>query len=325
MRTFVVVVLALFTSVATAQPAKAPIADVIAKLSDNDPKVRSQAAWSLGRHYADDPARLDPLEKVASSDPVAVVRSNALGALDPKDIGKSPRWTKLFLKILTTDSEPEVRVLAAMRLTPAEPATFDAMIAALDKETAPRVRNQILDALVAGKAPKLTDLLVKIVETHPDPGGAVGLLAGSGDPRAIPALKAAALRADPKYSNSALKALIETKDPAVDDIVLEFIDDKKWAMQTIRFLVSAKRIDPRQTPKLAKVWQSQSKAVRKRSVSKLKAHDAMEDDHDIHHLTDQLRAIAAKDQSPCEARTAAKKGELKAYLAKILPKECGKE
>jgi len=89
-------------------------------------------------------------------------------------------------------------------------------------------------------------------------------------------------------------------------------------------MVSVKRSDPRQTPKLVKVWQAQDKAARKRSVAKLEAHDEMEDDHDIHHVSDQLRAIAETDQSPCEARTAAK-GELKTYLTKILPKDCGKK
>ena len=55
---------------------------------------------------------------------------------------------------------------------------------------------------------------------------------------------------------------------------------------------------------MTKTWEAQDKAARKRSYTRL------------------LRNIVEVDQSPCEARTAAK-GELKTYLTKILPKACG--
>jgi HEAT repeat protein len=316
----------LFGSIAIAQtPApKRPIAEVIAELSDKSAEVRSKAAWTLSRQYADSPERLDPLAKAATSDPDANVRSSALAALDPKTLGSSPRWTKLYLQILTHDTEETVRKLAALRLTPADASTADALLAAWSKETAFKVRNQIVNALVEGKVPKLVDILLAMVEKDPKPGRALEALARTGDPRAIPVLKAAAKRGVTGAVGTALAALAEMKDPAVDDIVLEFLDGSEDEQQTaIMALISSPRAaDPRQTPKLVKIWQAQDKGERKSSVAKLKKYDNGEDDAPIHNITRLLRKIAETDQSPCDARSAAK-GEVKAYLTKILPKTCG--
>jgi hypothetical protein len=320
----VAVVLWCITSLAFAQtpPPKRPIAEVIAELSDKSPEVRSKAAWTLGRHYADSPERLDPLEKAATSDPDATVRSNALSALDLKELGKTPRWTKVFFKILTTDENESVREIALMRLSPVEPANVNALIAAHDNEKSFRVRNRIISALADAKPPKLNDFLVRVVETHPQPGRALGYLAHSGDPRAFATLKAAAKRG----IAGVVSELVYIKDPAVDDYMLELLDGSADDQDTaITALVNSNRTpDPRLTPKLIKSWQAQSKAARKESVAKLKKFDNGEDDAPIHSITRLLRDVAEVDQSPCDARTAAK-GEVKTYLTKILPKTCGKK
>ena len=321
MRNLIVVLVLLFASSAGAQtPDRKPIAEVIAKLSDTDPSVRSNAAWTLGRRYADDAARLEPLEKAAASDPEAVVRANALGALSPTEVGTAPRWQKLYLKVVAGDSDRNLREMAARFLTPADASTFAALTTALEREKEPGVRNQLISALVEGKLPGINDLLVKLVEGD-DPGRAIGELAKSGDPRAIPTLQAAAAKASPKYQNSAMDALARIEDPAVDDLLLEFLAGPK-AMDALHAALAVKRVDARQTPALIKLWTAQDKASRKRAVAKLKAFDRMEDDHPIHQITEQLRRIAEADASPCEARAAAK-GELKTYLTKILPKTCG--
>jgi HEAT repeat protein len=319
----VAVVLWCITSLAFAQtpPPKRPIAEVIAELSNKDPEVRSKAAWTLGHDYPDSPERLDPLEKAATSDPDATVRSNALGALDLKELGKTPRWTKVFLKILTTDANENVRGMALMRLSPVEPSNVEALIAAHEKETAFRVRNRIISALVDAKVPKLNDFLVRVVSTHPQPGRAINELARSGDPRAFATLKAAAKRG----VDGVVAEIVYIKDPAVDDYMLELLDGSEDDQYVaITALVNSHRpSDPRLTPKLIKSWQGQSKADRKESVAKLKKFDNGDDDASIHNITRLLRAIAENDQAPCDARTAAK-GELKTYLTKILPKTCGK-
>ncbi len=321
MRNLIIVLVLLLASSAGAQsPDRKPIEEVIAKLADTETSVRSKAAWTLGRHYADDAARLDPLEKTVTSDPEAVVRANALSALSPSEVGKGPRWQKLYLKVVAGDADENVREMAARFLSPADASTFDALVAALEREKAPGVRNQLITALVDGKLPGLNDLLVKLVEGD-DPGRALGALAASGDPRAIPTLQAAAAKASPKYLNSAMDALARIDDPAVDDVLLEFLAGPK-AMDALHGALAVKRVDVRQTPALIALWTAQDKASRKRSVAKLKAFDRMEDDHPIHQITEQLRRIAKVDASPCQARAAAK-GELKTYLTKILPKACG--
>lgn len=319
MRSLLVALVLLFASSAVAQTDKKPIAEVIAKLSDPDPSVRSNAAWTLGRRYADDPARLDALEK-AVSDSEGVVRANALGALGPKEVGAGARWQKLYLRVVADDADRNLREMAARFLTPADASTFGPLKTALQREKEPNVRNQLLTALVEGKMPGINDLLVELVATD-EPGRALAELARSGDPRAIPALKAAAEKASPEYLNSAMDALATIKDPAVDDVMLAFLDGPK-AMDALHAVIAVKRVDVRQAPALVKLWSAQPKASRKRAVAKLKAFDNMEDDHPIHQITEQLRRIAAVDRQPCDARGAAK-GELKTYLTKILPKACG--
>lgn len=322
----VVLVTLLLASLAGAQaPQKRPIADVIAELSDKAPEVRSKAAYALGK-YTDDPSRLAPLEKAATSDAVATVRANALSSLSPRDVdAKEARWRKLYFTVLTSDSDENVRQIAAMYLTPADPAHVNVLVGIHDKEKSHRVRNQIITALVDGKVPKLVDILVKIVETHPQPGRAINALAQSGDPRAIPVLKAAAKRGASGSTGGALGALAQIKDPAVDDILLEFLGgtkEEQWS--AITAVVNSNRTaDPRQTPLLIKVWQGEDKASRKRSISKLKAFDNGEDSEPIHDITRILRDIAEAHQAPCAAKLLAK-GELKTYLTKILAAGCKK-
>ncbi|HEY5938976.1 MAG TPA: HEAT repeat domain-containing protein [Kofleriaceae bacterium] len=322
----VVLVLMFLTSLAVAQtPAKRPIADVIAELSDKSPDVRSKAAYALGK-YTDDPARLTPLEKAATSDPVATVRANAMSSLSPRDVdAKEARWRKLYFTVLTGDADENVRKIGAMFLTPADPAHVNVLVGIHDKEKSHRVRNQIITALVDGKVPKLVDILIKIVENHPQPGRAIDALAFSGDPRAIPVLKAAAKRGATGSTGGALGALAHIKDPAVDDILLEFLGgtkDDQWSAITA-ITNSNRKADPRQTPLLIKIWQGEDKATRKRSISKLKAFDNGEDADSIHDITRILRDIAEADQAPCAAQLLAK-GELKTYLKKILADGCKK-
>jgi hypothetical protein len=316
-----VVVLMLLASLAVAQtPPTRPIADVIAELSDKSPQVRSKAAWALGK-YTDNPARLDPLEKTVTSDPDATVRANALSSLSPRDVPKEARWRKLYFTILTGDADENVRTIGAMHLTPADPAHVNVLVGIHDKDKSHRVRNQIISALVEGNVPKLADILIKIVENHPQPGRAIDALARSGDPRAIPVLKAAAKRS----TGGALSAMAYIKDPAVDEIFLEFLDgskDEQWTA-IVALATSNRTADPRQTPKLIKIWQAQDKATRKRSISKLKAFDIGEDDDPVHDITRLIRDIAKVHQGPCAALLLAK-GETKTYLTKILAAGCKK-
>ena len=146
------------------------------------------------------------------------------------------------------------------------------------------------------------------------------------DPRAILVLKAAAKRGASGSAGSALLELALIKDPAVDDILLEFLDgtkDEQW--NAITAIANSNRAaDPRWTPRLTKIWQAEDKATRKRSLSKLKKYDEGEDSDPIHDITRVLRDVAEAHQEPCAARLAAK-GELKTYLTKILPEVCGKK
>src|SRR5688500_12386691 len=132
MRALLVVV--LLSSLAFAQKAKRPIAEVLAELSDKNPEVRRHAAWEL-KEYGDSPERLDPLEKLATSDPDAHVRSVALSVLGPHEVGKAARWRKLYLTILSSDTDEQVRKTAAMHLSPAEPAAVNVLLGIFEKES----------------------------------------------------------------------------------------------------------------------------------------------------------------------------------------------
>src|SRR6188768_2825682 len=98
MRFIVVVCLTVLVGTAHAAPTAK---ELIAKLSDPSATERGRAAQQLGYLGKSAPERVDPLEKLATSDPDPTVRLRALEALSPQYIDLAgPRFKAFRVKMM---------------------------------------------------------------------------------------------------------------------------------------------------------------------------------------------------------------------------------
>jgi ketosteroid isomerase-like protein len=290
---------------------------LIAKLSDPKVDVRVSAAQALEKSA--DPARLGPLENAATTDAEPRVRLQALKALGPEHVGQDAKWKALRIKALQ-DKEPSVRGLAASQLK-GQAEAIAPILAALQDERDYNYRNQMIVALDEHDR-RVVDYYLSILPVKAGRALVLDELSRSGDPRVVePLIKAAR-----DHYQNAVSAMARTEDPRTLAVLAELVadPDDDTAREAIGEL--AYHPDRRAVAPLLARWKKldgKQKQISQMTQNQLsEAFGDRGEDVPGFELSTALRAIARVDPAPCEARKAAT-GDVRAYLAAILPATCG--
>jgi HEAT repeat protein len=232
--------------------ASSQLQEIIRALRDETPGVRANAAWALGRINEKTAA---PALLAAVSDRDETVRAAAIVALG--HIGGVQDSIEVLIRVLRTDTSPEVRRVAAwalgeLRNRTATPAlvqalsadrseevremsvwalatinardALDAIVTAMRKDESAAVRETSAWAVAELNGRRVIDALADVVgnDREPDVRGTAAWAIGQLHPGKAPASLVKAIRdADPDVRLKAAWALSEIEDPEVAGAIVE--------------------------------------------------------------------------------------------------------